>query len=276
MSKTFKIPFAFTPSGEVMDIENAVKGETYLCSCGADVKLRGGEIISNHFYHLNESECSLESSIHKAYKAVFLNTKQIKLPHDVNGSDVLTFDRVELERKIDDYVPDAIGYIGDKMYLIEFAKTSYIGVRKEKKIKKSNLFCLEVSIVDTINTIKAIEEHLTQQSFYKEVIHIPEYEEMREMREKFKVAYRELQEANRNLKWEISSLKQDVNSWKHKYEQMRDEGLAGGLYKGINFPMFFKRDCKNGAKLYKRELQNGSEIIGFEKNGVFNIKFDII
>jgi hypothetical protein len=267
MSKTFKIPFAFTKEGEVMDIENAEKGKTYLCSCGADVKLRGGEIRSNHFYHLNESECSLESSIHKAYKAVFQSTKKIKLPYEINGVEELVFDRVELEKKIDDYVPDAIGYIGDKMYLIEFAKTSFIGVRKEQKVKKSNLFCLEVHIMDTIKTIADIENHLSEEIWYKHTIHIPEYEEMRNMREKFKAAYLKLQQDNEKLAEEVWELKQQNDQLANGMLEREIKGLPG-------LALYYSSDCKNGAKLYKRGIGQGREIVGFEKNGVFNIKYN--
>jgi hypothetical protein len=265
MSKTFKIPFAYTLEGKVVDIETAQKGEIYLCSCGAEVKLRGGEIVRDHFYHINESECSLESAIHKAYKTVFQTLKRIQLPHAVNGVKELCFDRVELEKKVDDYVPDAIGYIGNEPHLIEFAKTSYIGERKENKIKKSNLFCLEVSIVKTITTIAEIEKHLTSDSWYKHIIHVPEYAEMRELREKFKDAYNKLkyenermQRVNNKLSWENGQLKGNT---------------FGGMLEGGDLALFYQKDCKNGAKFYKRDIDKGA-IIGFENKGVFTIKFD--
>jgi len=217
--KTFKIPFAYTDNKEVIDISAAKKGIIYKCNCGADVKLRGGQIISNHFYHINDSECSLESSIHKAYKDVFLKIKVIRLPHLIDGKDKLKFEKIELEKKIDDYIPDAIGYIGGDKYIIEFAKSSYIGERKEKKIKKSNLFCIEVDIIKTITSIKEIENHLINDKGYKHIIHIPNYKPMEELREEFTTAYYKLKcslessiEENKRLKEENKRLKEIVKT----------------------------------------------------------------
>jgi len=157
--KDFKTPFAYDIDGELVDYKSASKLVDYTCACGSIVRLRGGDVMRNHFYHTNNSLCSSESALHKAYKEVFLELKKIKLPYPINGKDVMEFERVELERKIDEYIPDAIGYINGEQYLIEFAKTSYINDSKERKIRKSNLFCLEIDIIKTIESIEDIKDH---------------------------------------------------------------------------------------------------------------------
>jgi hypothetical protein len=184
----FKIPFAYH-NGQCIDVSTAQKGVTYQCTCGADVKLRGGEKVRNHFYHVNNETCSYESIIHKAYKEVFSRIKKIRLPYAVNGQTYWQFDRVELEKKLHDFIPDAIGYIGDDMYIIEFAKTSFIGKRKLTKIKAANVMCIEIQIINC-ESLNFISEHLLANN-HREIIHIPQYEEMRIMREKFANAYRE-------------------------------------------------------------------------------------
>lgn len=265
MSKTFKVPFAFDGINGVVDISNAKKGVIYKCNCGADVKLRGGDIISDHFYHIDESECSLESAIHKAYKEVFLISKKIKLPYVVNGDEELVFDKIELEKKIDDYIPDAIGYIGGTQYLIEFAKSSYIGERKRGKIKKSNLFCLEVDIIKTIDSIDGIKNHLISDKSYKHIIHIPEYKEMKELRDKFKTEYYKLLSRNKESESHLITKINDLESQLESFNEIKEDcGL------------FYKTDCKNGAKMYVKNLSGyGRQVIGFQKNGVINIKFNI-
>lgn len=261
--KTFKIPFAFDKEGKLFDVKSAKKGVVYYCNCGADVKLRGGDIMSDHFYHVSESECSLESSIHKAYKSVFSCIKTIKLPYDINGLNTLTFDKIELEKQIDDYIPDAIGYIGEDKYLIEFAKTSYIGDRKKEKIVKSNLFCIEVSIIKTVACTDDIENHLKNEKYYKDVIHIPEYQEMKELREKFKSEYLKLKAKHRD------EIKEVYDKLHEKYHELEDLKEKEYLFK--DFGLFYKADCKNGAKMYKHDLGNGKSITGFLKNNVFSI-----
>lgn len=255
--KTFKVPFAFDNDGNVIDINIAEKQKIYYCSCGSEVKLRGGEIYQNHFYHITEKECSLESSIHKAYKSVFSELKTLKLPFEVNGSNVLNFDSVILEKQIDDFIPDAIGIIGDKKYLIEFAKTSYIGERKENKIKKSNLFCIEIDIIKNVTTIEQIKEHLMDNQYFKHIIHIPEYEEMKALKE--------------NYAHEYLKLKNKLKETEYKLEQFRNSNNYNNR-KQNDFSLFFKCDCKNGAKMYVGELDNGVEVVGFQHKGLFNLK----
>ena len=253
--KTFKVPFAFDNDGNVIDINTAEKQKIYYCSCGSEVKLRGGEIYQNHFYHITEKECSLESSIHKAYKSVFSEIKTLKLPFEVNGSKVLNFDSVILEKQIDDFIPDAIGIIGDKKHLIEFAKTSYISDRKENKIKKSNLFCIEIDIIKTVTNIEQIKEHLLNEDYYKHIVHIPEYEEMTLLKESYAREYYKLRDKLREAEYNLA-----------QYQKI-DKSISKN-----DFTLFFKCDCKNGAKMYAGELDNGVEVVGFQHKGLFNLK----
>ena len=248
----FKVPFAYDEFGDIVDIQSAIKGSVYTCNCGGEVKLRGGNIVSDHFYHISESKCSYESAIHKAYKDVFQKVKGIKLPYKVNGQDFLKFDKVEVEKQIDNYIPDAIGYIGCDMYLIEFAKTSYIGERKLKKIKKSNLLCIEVDIIVNVKSIDHIKDHLVKDRMYKHIIHIPEYKEMAEMRENFKKAYRKLESENRRLRSDLATFKE----------------LTSG-----DAPLFFVTDCKNGAKMYQRRIDGRYDtIVAFQKGKTITLK----
>ncbi len=264
--KTFKIPFAFNSENNIVDVNTAEKNKVYTCTCGADLKLRGGEKVSNHFYHITETECSLESAIHKSYKAVFEEVKEIKLPYKVNGTDVLKFDRVELEKKIGDFIPDAIGYIGNTRYLIEFAKTSYIGERKEKKIKKANLFCLELSIKTHIKTIEDIKDHIVNDAIFKSVIHVPEYKEMKELKERFKKAYYDITDEHKK---EISRLQSKITQLQYDLEFLENnKRIEGGK---VN--LFYVKDCSNGAKFYKGYSHDyDKEFVAFQKGKCINFK----
>ena len=215
------IPFAYNSKGEIIDTNSAVKGTSYLCGCGAEVRLRAGVIYQPHFYHLNGNQCS-ESSIHKAYKSVFQRIKAIKLPQPINGNKMLHFHKVELEKKINDFIPDAIGYDeSGVMHLIEFAKTSYIKERKLNKIKKANVFCLEVSIIETHRTIKEIEDHLLNKEYYKKIVnclHLPSLQETLKREEKLALD-------NTLLREELYRLKKTSKKGYLAYKYLQSEGL---------------------------------------------------
>lgn len=282
----FKIPFAYNKDNVIIDIKTAKKKTDYKCMCGATVRVRGGDKIRNHFYHSTGRECSLESAIHLAYKDVFKRCKRIELPYKINGSKTLIFDRVELEKKVSDFVPDAIGYIENEMYLIEFAKTSYIGERKEKKIKKANLFCLEVYINTSVNDLEQIREHLVNSTYCKHVVHVPMYKEMKELRNKFKEAYHKLEKEKRqeSLKFLESETKvKELRKENSKLQkQLFDESIRNSMYvaqKGssgligqkINIP--FLTVCRNGAKLYKANKKDFSVSV-FINDEYLTLSFD--
>jgi len=261
MTKDFKIPFAFNSEGNLIEIEDALKGEIYYCNCGSEVKLRGGSIVSNHFYHLTDSQCSLESFIHKSYKSVFAESKKIKLPYIVNGTNELVFERVELEKKINDYIADAVGYIDNQQYVIEFAKTSFIKETKKKKIEDSNLFCIEIKIDKRIESVSDIKYHLEEDISSKQIIYIPEYDEMKKLREKFINAYRELQAENERLNL--------LNM-----ELIAKTDILNSLKNGCR--LYFKAQCKNGAFLFKNDINNYSgTIIGFYDGKKIDIKLEL-
>jgi predicted RNase H-like nuclease (RuvC/YqgF family) len=161
-------------------------------------------------------------------------------------------------------VPDAIGYIGDEKYLIEFAKSSYIGERKLKKIKKSNLFCIEVDIIKTKTTIEAIENHLLNERDYKHIVHIPEYREMTELKEKFKDEWYKLKNKHRT---EIEKLRDEINDLQQKIVNI---SAKANEYNDVH--LYYKKDCKNGAKMYVSKHSRGN-VVAFEKNKIISCYF---
>jgi len=270
MQTTFKVPFAYDDQGRIVDQHTAEKQKDYKCQCGATVRLRGGDKVSNHFYHEADSKCSLESAIHKAYKDLFKQVKKVRLPYPINGKDVLEFDRVELEVHLVDFVPDAIGYIGDKMFLIEFAKTSFVGERKLQKIQEQNLFCLEVSIMKQVKSIDGIVNHLVNGILHKDVLHIPGYKPyieaiktIEEMKNDLAIKemiiqrneneYNDLRNKHNTLLRLNETLYTNLESLKNIISRAKDLPTLS-IYNAINNSRLnWKMTCKNGSQMYVSE-----------------------
>jgi trehalose-6-phosphate synthase len=225
MEKTYRVPFAYDAEGNMVDYISAVKGVHYKCECGKKVALRGGDKVSPHLYHIEPTECNGESLIHKAYKNAFERVKAVKLPYVVNGSDSLEFDRIEIEKKFQDIIPDAIGYIGDVPYFIEFAHTSFIKERKLNKIKQANVFCLEISICTSYDRLDQIKDHIKKLTTYKEIVHVPEYKEMIELREKFIIEWKGLKKENHLLSQENQLLKSKIDEINRTLSDFRGETI---------------------------------------------------
>jgi hypothetical protein len=225
MDKSYRVPFAYDAEGNMVDYISAVKGVHYKCECGKKVALRGGDKVSPHLYHVEPTECNGESLIHKAYKNAFERVKAVKLPYVVNGSDSLEFDRIEIEKKFQDIIPDAIGYIGDVPYFIEFAHTSFIKERKLNKIKQANVFCLEISICTSYDRLDQIKDHIKKLTTYKEIVHVPEYKEMIELREKFIIEWKGLKKENHILSQENQLLKSKIDEINRTLSDFRGETI---------------------------------------------------
>lgn len=172
---TNKIPFALQ-EGRLIDVTQADKKIDYSCpDCSSVLRKRGGDIVTDHFYHFTPSECTGESVIHKAYKQALLECKKLCY-RDYQGSiRILKFDKVELEKGFNggSIIVDAVGYIDKEMYFIEFANTHYIDERKRKKIEKSNIFCIEINIPRDIKTFDKIKHFLSDNAYNRKVIHNP-------------------------------------------------------------------------------------------------------
>jgi hypothetical protein len=225
MEKSYRVPFAYDAEGNMVDYISAVKGVHYKCECGKKVALRGGDKVSLHLYHVEPTECNGESLIHKAYKNAFERVKTIKLPYVVNGSDSLEFDRIEIEKKFQDIIPDAIGYIGDVPYFIEFAHTSFIKERKLNKIKQANVFCLEISILTHYDRLDQISNHIKNLTTFKHIVHVPEYKEMIELREKFRLEWKKLKLINDQLEIENKNLKARIDEINSSLSDFRSDTI---------------------------------------------------
>lgn len=280
-SSNFKTPFAYD-NGVLVDVKSAVKGKDYVCSCGEVVRLRGGDVISDHFYHSNNS-CSYETSIHLAYKEVFKRVKKILIPLDVfEHSDIpmyarratmLEFDRVELERKVGDFIPDAIGYIGDKPYLIEFAYSSFIGDRKMKKIRRANAFCIELDISNGADSVDEIEDHIVNGLFYKRIIHLPEYhliDKAAELISRLEYHLENERDLSERRHSRIRELESELSKGNRSINEMLFDRPPAVL---MSTRLFHKTTCSTGAEMYSRD-DGDKRIVAFAHGRVIDIKIE--
>jgi hypothetical protein len=171
-----KISYGLDETDKLVYIVDALKGTNYFCpECKTPLILRAGEVKIKHFAHQSLGNCTNESVLHKVYKMVLANNKRIRLPYLVDGRYNLDFDRVELEKQLFDFRPDATGYIGDDMYIIEFEVTHAVDKRKLEKIKKANIPAIEIYCCD--QSIERIESDLASSTYYRNILHWPGFDD---------------------------------------------------------------------------------------------------
>lgn len=172
-------------------LDRGLKCECNCLVCGTPLNAKLGDINQWHFAHTNNCEGTLETALHLFAKEVLEKNKIITIPEvkvfynesSTKVSDVkylkencypyeeyiskliskskeIVFERVEVEKVIDDIKPDIVLCIGDKKLLVEVKVTHSIDYYKKEKIIKKDLSTIEIDLsgVDFYNFDKEVVE----------------------------------------------------------------------------------------------------------------------
>ncbi|HEY1026251.1 MAG TPA: competence protein CoiA family protein [Pseudomonas sp.] len=155
---------ALDPNGQLITIENAMRGLACNCtcaSCGEPVVARKGLIREHHFsHHSNKESCFIqrESLLHLYAKEVIRNQLGLQLPPMPGtwpGSEDKTswwdFERVDEEVPQQGFQPDLVAHLRDGSQLfIEVAVTSFIGEEKLERIRNAGTNTVEIDLSELL------------------------------------------------------------------------------------------------------------------------------
>ena len=176
--ENLKVPYGMNDSGELVSSENAVKTEAYRCpSCNVKLIHRAGEIRAKHFAHPPESECSLESILHKVAKQLTHNAiidnstgnMPILLRNHCHSCGVefdaklppKTFSGAALEVGVSDYVCDVVGYRESEIALaVEIFNTHKVGDKKASDLPVHWVELKAEEVIDNPFYWKPTQSHL--------------------------------------------------------------------------------------------------------------------
>lgn len=170
----------------VSQVENGLNCSCICPSCGAPLvaKNKGRQKI-HHFAHASHTSCTtaVESVLHIFAKEIILEHKTLFIPHYkatlkykfeesiiLTINKTLSFDNVEIEKtfhsELGPIIVDAVGYIKDKILLVEFAKTHFVDENKLDKIKKIGHPCIEIDLAECDQSKEAVYEYLNTHTGY--------------------------------------------------------------------------------------------------------------
>lgn len=172
----------------ISEVDSGLKCNCYCPSCHGELIARKGESRIKHFAHYYKSNCSggLETAIHLAAKEIINNQKRIKLPalmyfdEEYSMEDIeliseswVDFDKVTLERKFDDFIPDIIAEKNGRKLLIEVAVTHFIDDEKYEKIVESGVSLIEIDLTSLNDDFlpKELEQRVIETTYNKEWIY---------------------------------------------------------------------------------------------------------
>jgi hypothetical protein len=148
---------------EIHEVESGLKCNCTCSVCGHRLVARKGNIRAGHFAHHKGSECeySIETSLHLAAKDFLESSKKIVIPAVtakvgegygqeliLSSEKEITFDKVFLEKRTDDIVPDIIVEKNGVQLFIEIAVTHFIDEEKSEKIQRIGISTLEIDLSD--------------------------------------------------------------------------------------------------------------------------------
>jgi ssDNA-binding Zn-finger/Zn-ribbon topoisomerase 1 len=159
-----KLPFGLQ-DGKLVDISSVDSGLGCNCvcpSCGQRLVAKKGDFNQHHFAHHDRVECegAVETALHIYAKNILEKHKRIVLPPVyLNNSDRLifpptevAFDKVVLEKRLNNIIPDIIVFIRGKPLLIEIAVTHFVDKFKESKILALGYSAIEINVKSLFNT----------------------------------------------------------------------------------------------------------------------------
>lgn len=178
-----KIPFGLK-KGTLVDVSEVESGLECGCvcpSCKRSLQANKGKIVSHYFSH-NPSmekqvcESGFETSIHLMAKQILSEDGYCTFPSltirvsksDLNGNVHVeerqleqeikrTFEKVQLEKRLEKIRPDIVSYIDDVPFLIEVAVTSFSDAGKKQIIRNLGLPAIEIDLSSVDYKITKVE-----------------------------------------------------------------------------------------------------------------------
>lgn len=166
------------------DVGNGLKCGCVCPACGEPLVAKKGAKVKHHFAHYAGHSCEYgyESSLHLAAKDILSKAERILLPPvyvsfpDSYKKDELAYDateikidRVELEKRFNDVVPDIVIYSGGKQLFVEVYVTHPVDAQKLEKLRKANISTIEIDLSNkkSITSAKELQEILLSNSTEK-------------------------------------------------------------------------------------------------------------
>jgi hypothetical protein len=211
-----KLPFGMR-DGEQVHISGVPSGLACNCFCAycnAQLSAKKGKKNTHHFAHHNSEVCAhgYETALHIAAKKVLEDSKRILLPdysirevvngeicgqtRSKSGTSIVVekhfalIENVNLEKYLNDIVPDVIADIDGKPYIIEIAVTSFVDEIKKEKIKDLNIATLEINLsgFDRDSSYDFIRENIVEAIAHKKwIFHHNESNIKANLREKLNI-----------------------------------------------------------------------------------------
>jgi hypothetical protein len=160
-----KLPFGLK-NGQIIEISKVNSGLLCGCicpSCSGKLIARKGKKTIHHFAHYKSIECrgAFETALHLAAKFILDRSRKFRLPAVMTSlgneegneiclfkSQMLNFDEVYLEKRLDKIIPDLLVITSERSLIIEITYSHPIDYLKKRRIQLMNISAIEVELIN--------------------------------------------------------------------------------------------------------------------------------
>ncbi len=156
-----KLPFGLRDGAlmHISDVDSGLKCGCICPACGCQLMAKKGTEKTHHFAHHNAPECthSLESALHLYAKQIIERRRVLVIPayckhidghgwSKLSDEKTIKIDKVYLEKKLGDFIPDVIVETKGHRLLIEIAVTHFIDETKFYSILSADISTIEIDL----------------------------------------------------------------------------------------------------------------------------------
>ena len=171
----------------IADVERGLKCGCVCPACGEPLVAKKGNKVIHHFAHHAGTNCEYgyQTALHLAAKDILSKAKRMVIPavefqfpgsykkETISEEMDLPIDRVELERRFEDVIPDVVVYSGGKYFFVEIFVTHQVDEKKLTKLKQANISTIEIDLskVDRMVSPEELNEILLKSNKAKKWIY---------------------------------------------------------------------------------------------------------
>ena len=151
----------------ISEVESGLKCGCVCPCCKEQLVAKKGNKMIHHFSHSKGTECKYgyETSLHYAAKEIISKYEKFTIPRVnltlnpyksneiISEAKEIKVDKVTLEQRCGDIIPDVIIYSGGKELLVEIFVTHKVDEQKIEKIKNMNISAIEIDLSGISNNI---------------------------------------------------------------------------------------------------------------------------
>lgn len=151
MTYNIKLPCGIDKNGNIVKIEDAIKGLACGCFCPVckqPLIAKKGEKNAFHFAHKSQSftcEHGYQSALHLLAKELFNEIEFLIFIKD-HKPVRYKIDSVEVENRLDDIIPDLLITCDGKKFIVEIFVTHAVDEIKKQKIKDMKISAIEIDL----------------------------------------------------------------------------------------------------------------------------------